>query len=100
MANGFEIAGSCLTATGAIWLLIDALSIRSRIKSEAGATRLREILEKTGAGDVLKDKRGIPLNSEKALRLWFAERSITWNWIALAFISAGFVLDLIGKLTT
>jgi len=98
MSNGFEIAGSCFNAAGAVWLLIDALRIRQTIQAEQGATRLREILSKVGGGDVLEDKKGNRLDSESAFRLWFASRTIAWNLVALGLISAGFILDLIGKL--
>jgi hypothetical protein len=98
MSNGFEIAGACFTTAGGLWLLVDALRIRHTVRAEEGASRLREILDRVGAGDILKDGKGNPLNSEKALRLWFAARTIAWNWIALALITAGFVLDLIGKI--
>ena len=45
MSNGFEISGSIVTLAGAIWLSIDALSIRRHIMAEAGASKLLEILE-------------------------------------------------------
>jgi hypothetical protein len=98
MSNSFEILGSCFNAAGAFWLLIDAFRIRQTIHAEHGAAKLRDILNKVGAGDVLTDKEGKPLDSEKALRLWFASRTIAWNWVALALVSLGFALDLIGKL--
>jgi hypothetical protein len=98
MSNNFEILGSCFNAAGGLWLLWDALRARRTIREEQGATRLRDILNKVGSGDILKDKKGNSLDSEKALRLWFVSRTIAWNWIALALISTGFVLDLIGKL--
>jgi hypothetical protein len=98
MSNGFEIAGSCVTLFGTVWLSIDAFLIRRHIRSEAGASKLLEILKNSGAGKVLTDTKGKPLDSEEALHLWFATRTIAWNWIALSVIAGGFVLDLIGKL--
>jgi len=98
MSNKLEIAGSCFNAAGALWLLVDALRIRYTITAEEGASRLREILESSGKGDVLTDTKGKQLNSEKALRLWFASRTIAWNWTALALVLLGFILDLWGKI--
>jgi len=97
VSNGYEIAGSVLNASDALWLLIDAMRIRRTIRAESGAARLQEILKQVGAGDVLRDRKGRPLNSEKALRLWFAARTIAWNWVALGLILMGFILDLWGK---
>jgi hypothetical protein len=98
MSNGFEIAGSCLNAAGAIWLLVDAVRIRRNIRAEDAATQLREILNGTGAGKILTDKKGNQLDSDKALRLWFSAHTIAWNWVALGIVSLGFVFDLYGKL--
>jgi hypothetical protein len=99
MHSGFEIAGSCLTLAGSVWLSIDAFLIRRNIRSEEGAARLGEILTSVGLGTVLKNDDGRPLDSRKALRLWFASRTIAWNWMALGLVAAGFLLDLIGKLS-
>jgi hypothetical protein len=93
MSSGLEIAGSCLTFVGGVWLSIDAFLARKHIRSESGASKLLEILKSTGAAELLKDKQGKPLNSEEALRLWFARRTIAWNWIALVIIAVGFLLD-------
>jgi hypothetical protein len=98
MSNKLEILGSCFNAAGALWLLVDALRIRGTIRAEQGASRLQEILAHIGKGDVLTDSKGRPLNSDKALRLWFASRVIMWNWVALALVLVGFALDLCGKL--
>jgi len=97
MANGFEIAGSVLNAAGAIWLLMDGLRIRYNIRAEAGAKELQGILESVGAGKVLTDKKGNSLDSDEALKLWFASYTLAWNRIGLGLILAGFILDLIGK---
>jgi hypothetical protein len=98
MSNCFEIAGSCLTTAGGIWLVVDAILVRRSIRSEEGAAKLFEILKAANAAEVLKSQEGIPLNSKKELRLWFASHTIAWNWVALTLISLGFISDLIGKL--
>ena len=97
MANGFEIAGSCFNALGAIWLLADGLRVRHNIRAEAGAKELQGILEAVDAGKVLTDKKGNSLDSDEALKLWFASYTLAWNQIGLGLILIGFVLDLIGK---
>ena len=98
MRNCFEISGSVTTFIGAAWLLIDALRIRGHIRSESGASELLRILNKAGASNAITDEKGNPLNSDKDLQLWFAARTITWNWIALGLMAGGFLLDFIGKL--
>lgn len=98
MTNCFEIAGSAITFGGAVWLSIDAFCVLKRIRSEAGSKELLSILKDADASGVVTDKKtGRPLSSEKALQQWFATRTIAWNWIALAIIALGFLLDLIGK---
>lgn len=99
MSNGFEIAGSIASFLGTAWLTADAISVRRNIRSESGANRLHEILDAHKKGSLLKDERGKDLNSEEALRLWFADRTLAWNWIGLAVIAFGFALDLVGKLS-
>src|SRR4029077_9346070 len=98
MRNGFEIAGSVLNASGAIWLLIDTLRTRSNLQVEGGASKLRDILKSFGKENVLTDpKTGKALKSDEALRQWFASYTIAWNGAGLLLIILGFVLDLIGK---
>jgi hypothetical protein len=90
-----------MTFGGAIWLSVDAFLIRRHIRSEAGSKELLNILKKAdagGGGAVTDKKTGKPLDSNKALQLWFARRTVAWNWIALTIITIGFLLDLIGKL--
>lgn len=101
MSNGLEIAGACVTVTGALWLSIDAFLIRNRIRAEAGAEKLLEILKKACAEQTVTDPTsGKPLDSNRDLSLWLAGRTITWNWVALGLITIGFALDLAGKLTS
>lgn len=101
MSNGLEIAGACVTVTGALWLSIDAFLVRNRIRAEAGAERLLEILKRACAEQTVTDPNsGKPLDSNRDLSLWLAGRTITWNWVALGLITIGFALDLAGKLTS
>ncbi|HEY6347937.1 MAG TPA: hypothetical protein VI636_00880 [Candidatus Angelobacter sp.] len=97
MSNRWEIAGSCMTVLGAGWLSVEAFLIRNRIREEAGAAELLEIVKKANAEEVLTTKDGRTLKSQEALRLWLAGRTIAWNWVGLGLIAIGFVLDLIGK---
>lgn len=89
MSNGFEIAGSCVSVLGAVWLSIDAFLIRSRIREEEGADQLLEIIKKANAEDVITTKEGKTLKSKEALRSWLAGRTIAWNWASLTLITIG-----------
>lgn len=92
------MVASLLTLLGGLALSLEALFIRRKIRTEAGAQRLLEIMKAHGADDVLTDpKSGKPLNKEKALRLWFAERSLRWSWVGFGLLTFGFLLDLIVK---
>lgn len=92
------MVASLLTLLGGLALSLEALFIRRKIRTEAGAQRLLEIMKAHGADDVLTDpKSGKPLNKEKALRLWFAERSLRWSWVGFGLLTVGFLLDLIAK---
>ena len=96
--KGFEIAGSSVTFIGTVWLAIDALRARKHVRSQEGAKALSEIMRNAGVVGSLKDKKGNSLDSDQALNLWFAKRTVTWNWIALIIIAIGFMLDIIGKI--
>jgi hypothetical protein len=97
MHNGLEIAGSIISFAGAGWLSIDSLRVRQHVRSEAGAMKLLTRLKRAGMEKLLTDAEGKPLNSEQALRLWFAAGTLAWNWIGLVLITAGFGLELVGK---
>ncbi len=94
------IFASLLTFLGGFALVVEALFVRRKIRAEAGARRLLDIMKAHGAEEVLVDKSGKPLNKEKALRLWFAERSLRWSWIGFGLLTGGFLLDLIAKWTS
>src|SRR5438270_1599234 len=98
LGKSFEIAGSCVTLGGTIWLSVDALRARKRVRSQGGAKTLSEIMKNAGTQGSLKDEHGNSLDSDQALSLWFAKRTVTWNWIALVVMAVGFVLDIIGKI--
>lgn len=100
MTNWLETTGSFLTFAGGVWLSIDAFMIRKHIRSQSGAARLLKILKHADGDEVLTDEHNRPLKSETALQLWFAARTIAWNWVALGFMTTGFLLDLIGKFTS
>ncbi|MGD0182052.1 MAG: hypothetical protein ABSC15_19750 [Terriglobales bacterium] len=92
------VLASLLTLLGALALSVEALFVRRKIRTEAGGQRLLAIMKAHGDDDVLTDpKSGKPLNKEKALRLWFAERSLGWSWLGFALMMVGFLLDLIAK---
>jgi hypothetical protein len=92
------ILSSLLTLLGGLALSVEALFVRRKIRTEAGAQRLLAIMRAHGAEDVLVDPQsGKPLNKEKALRLWFAERSLRWSWFGFGLLTLGFLLDLIAK---
>lgn len=89
---------SLLTLLGGLALSVEALLVRRKIQTEAGAQRLFQIMEAHKAGEALVDpKGGKPLNTEKALRLWFAEHSLRWSWLGFVLLTSGFLLDLIAK---
>jgi hypothetical protein len=94
--QGLELAGSILSFLGGLFLSIEAFLVRRRIRMEAGAARLHEILKKTRA--VLEDGSGKPLESEKDLRVWLAERSLLYSWIGFGLMTFGFVLDILSQL--
>jgi hypothetical protein len=98
MHNGLEIAGSIISFAGAGWLAIDTLRLRNHIRSEAGALKLLARLKRAGMEKLLTDAEGKPLNSEQALRLWFAASTLAWNWVGLVLITIGFGLELVGRL--
>ena len=98
MHNGLEIAGSIISFAGAGWLSIDSLRLRQHIRTEAGAMKLLPRLKRAGMEKILTDAEGKPLNSEEALRLWFAASTVTWNWAGFVLITVGFGLDLAGRL--
>jgi hypothetical protein len=91
------MVASLLALLGGLALSLEALFVGRKIRTEAGAQRLLEIMKAHGAEDVLVDKSGKPLNKEKALRLWFAERSLRWSWLGFGLLALGFLLDLIAK---
>ncbi len=100
MAQKLEIAASFLTFAGSAVLLIDILCIRHRISAESGARKLLRILSERGVGEVLTDKKGNPLSSEKALQLWFAGPTLLWGRVGLLLLTLGFIFDLVAKFCT
>lgn len=98
MAPCIEIFSSALAFAGGVFLTIESLCVRSRIRAQSGLDRLRDILDKTNAGKVLTDKHGKSLDSKGALQLWFAERTVRYSWVGFILVTLGFVLDLIAKL--
>ena len=93
-----DLVVSILNFTGAACLCADALRVKQRLQERRGADRFRQILEKQGAASILKDKKGNPLDSDQALSLWFAERSLKRSWIGFSLLAGGFFIDLVSKL--
>jgi len=98
MAPCIEIASSLVAFAGAAFLTYESLVVRRRIRAQSGLERLRDILNKEGAGKVLTGKHGESLDSTEALQLWFAERTVRYSWVGFILVSLGFVLDLVAKL--
>jgi len=91
-----ELGASLLSFFGGLFLSVEAFLVRRRIRMDAGAVRLHEILKKTRA--VLEDGRGKPLESERDFRIWLAERSLLYSWVGFSLMTFGFVLDICSKL--
>lgn len=99
MSSGFlELASSVLSFAGGVVLTAESLWVRRRAREESGAGLLLAALGRAGASGVLKDSRGRPLSQERALHLWFAERSYRWAWVGFALMAAGFLLELLDRL--
>jgi hypothetical protein len=98
-AECLGIVGSGLTFSGGVVLSLEAFFLKRRIKAEAGANRLLRIMKSHGSENVITDeKTGKPLNTEKALRMWFAERSLKYSWIGFSLLAFGFLFDFVSRL--
>lgn len=98
MSTGcLELGSSILTFAGGLLLTLEALFVRQRTHEESGARRLLAAMGRIGAPDLLKDRRGRPLSEERALQLWFAERSFRWAWLGFSLMSVGFLLEIAAR---
>jgi hypothetical protein len=87
---GLVAAG--LNFAGGVILTFDALTIRARTRASGGAKRLRDILQKRGRADVLTGG-GKTLDSDTAIELWLAVRSLEWTRVGFALMTAGFLVE-------
>jgi len=90
-----DLVGSVLNFAGGAVLTLDALRVRARIRAEDGAQQLQELLEKSGAGQLLTDKAGRPLNSPARLKLWLSASSLRWAWLGFALMTLGFLAEFL-----
>ena len=98
MNSALDFWGSALSFAGGVVLTWETLSVKRQIKEESGARQLLEALAKIGAPDALKDANGRPISQERALQLWFAQRSLRWGWVGFVLMTVGFLLEMIGGL--
>src|SRR5688500_976728 len=96
MNNPLEFCGAALSFAGGVVLTWETLSVKNRTKEESGARRLLEVLARIGAPDTLRDAKGNSLSDERALQLWFAERTFRWGWAGFLLMASGFLLEMIG----
>jgi hypothetical protein len=92
-----ELLGSMLTFAGGFVLTLDALMVRRRILSESGIQDLLNRWEQAGEANTFTYK-GRPLNEQINLQLFLAEKTLIRSRVGLGLVTAGFLLDLVGKL--
>jgi len=97
MPPDLALYGKIASFAGGLMLSWDALTVQRRIKIEAGAHKLQDILNNAGLGDQLKDRRGQSLKSEERLQLWLARRSLPWTQLGFILMTLGFLLDLVSS---
>jgi hypothetical protein len=91
----YGMAGAFLSFAGGVLLALDAIRMRSHIYQQRGSQDLLKFLKEQGAANVIKDDAGEPLNSETALQLWFANRSLKFAWIGFVFMTLGFLFQFL-----
>ena len=91
-----EISASVLGFAGGALLSFDAIYGRQRLLQEEGKNAAREGAEEHRATFV-DPHRSKPIAGESGVRIWFAERSQRWNRMGFLLLTAGFLIDLIGK---
>jgi hypothetical protein len=94
MAYDLALCGKIVSFLGGATLSLDALTVRRRIKIEAGAQQLQAIFAKVGLENQLKDGRGRALNDNEVLQLWLAKRSLPWTQVGFILMTLGFLVDL------
>jgi hypothetical protein len=92
-----ELAASILGFAGGAILSLDALFAVRTAQEERGKESVREAVRK--AKGVYVDDQGRPLTSAYDLRLWFARQSVWSARIGFSLVTAGFLFDLISKLS-
>src|SRR5207244_7735933 len=76
-----EILVPMLSFSGAAILCVDALRIKRNIKVKAGAEKLVQYLQSVGESNLITDERGKPLDSQRALDEWLADRTLRLGWV-------------------
>lgn len=95
MKSLLELLAKMVGFAGGLILTLDALSIRRKIRIEAGARLLIGTFEKSGKGDLLKDSAGQPLSDPRVFQVWLARRPLIFAIVGFALVTLGFVLDLL-----
>jgi len=91
-----EVSAAVLGFAGAALLSIDAIYGEQRALQEEGKNAAREAAEDHQA--TLVDPHGNqPIEGESGVKVWFAKRSQKWNRMGFLLMTAGFLVDLVGK---
>ena len=91
-----EISASILGFAGAALLSVDAIYGSRRVLQEEGKNAAREGAEKH-KGTLVDPHKSQPVQGESGVKIWFAKRSQKWNRLGFLLMTAGFLVDLMGK---
>lgn len=93
------LSGSVLNFAGGAFLVYDSLRARKKTLAHFGRRKLAESNAKSSGGSPLYETPdGKPLATELDWELWHTELALKWTWVGFLLISAGFLLDIIGRL--
>ena len=96
MRHSLELLSSILNFGGGFVLVLDALTIKQRVRVESTQRELQAAAKERGIN--LEAPGGQPLSTEVDLLLWLSNRSLRWARFGFGTMCLGFLLDFIAKL--
>lgn len=87
-----EFIPPLLSFIGGTVLTVDSFLVKRKIRVSKGGAEVTDMLNEAG---VPHERRPQPLQSEKDLQLWLADRTLNRTWWGFLLIAIGFFLEMV-----